>query len=422
MTYSRPRGTHDILPEEVGRWRHVEDTFRRLCALYGYEEIRTPIIEPTELFRRSVGEHTDLVSKEMYTFSDPGQESLTLRAEGTAPTVRAYLQAGLHAVQPVAKLFYIGPIFRFERPQSGRYRQHHQVGAEAIGSADPAVDAEAITLGAHFLHELGITGEVLHLNSVGCPACRPSYREALRDFFRPHLTNLCQNCRRRFDTNPLRMLDCKEETCRAINESAPEVQAYLCPDCQAHFAGVRGYLGALGQPYALDHRLVRGLDYYTRTAFEFKHEALGSGAQNTVFGGGRYDGLVEECGGPPTPGIGFGMGIERVLLVCERTGIELPGGRACPEVYFILLGDEARMCGVRLLQKLRLAGIAAGCDYMGGGVKGQMRRANRGGARWAAILGENEVKAGVIGLKDLRGGEQKDVPLESFIEEVRRSH
>jgi len=420
MIYSRPRGTHDILPEQVGRWRYVEGKFRELCALYGYEEIRTPIIEPTELFRRGLGEDTDLVSKAMYTFLDPGRESLTLRGEGTVPTVRAYLQAGLHAVQPVTKLYYIGPIFRFERPQSGRYRQHHQLGIEVLGSALPAVDAEVIALASHFLRQLGIQGEVLHLNSIGCPRCRPAYREALRNFSRPYLERLCENCQRRFEVNPLRMLDCKEETCQAINKDAPRSVDYLCPECQDHFRSVRECLDLLGRRYILDHRLVRGLDYYTRTAFEFKHEALGSGAQNTLFGGGRYDGLVEECGGPPTPGIGFGMGIERLLLICERLGLELPVGRACPQVYLIVMGEEAHLPGVKLLAGLRQAGIAADMDYVGGGIKGQMRRANKSGARWAAILGESELKAGVVGLKDLQSGEQIEMPQATLAEEVRR--
>jgi len=317
MLYRRPRGVNDILPDEVGCWQQAEATFRELCRLYRYEEIRTPMFEETDLFVRAVGEDTDIVSKEMYTFEDRGGRSLTLRAEGTAPVIRAYLENSLQGQdrERLVKLYYIAPVFRYDRPQAGRYRQHHQCGAEAINSAEPEVDAEIIQLSLHFFRKLGIKDVTLLLNSVACPACRPEYVQALKSQIAPQLEQLCRECQRRYETNPLRLLDCKNEQCQQIMENAPVLRDMLCPDCAEHFARLQQTLDVLDVPYTLDPTIVRGLDYYTKTAFEFV--APGLGAQDSIGGGGRYDELIEQCGGPPTPAVGVGIGLERVLLAQE---------------------------------------------------------------------------------------------------------
>ena len=414
MKYQAPRGTQDVLPEDAPRWRYVECTFRRTCAEFGYAEIRTPMFEQTDLFVRAVGEHTDIVSKEMYTVSagrggeDEERESYTLRPEGTAPALRAYLQHSLGAKSPLTKLYYVAPNFRHERPQSGRLRQHHQTGIEALGSEDPALDAEVIVLGLTYLRRLGITGERTEVNSVGCPECRPHYREALKEALRDRIGGMCQNCQRRYETNPLRILDCKLEDWSALEGVVPDILDYLCEGCGGHFAQVQATLQALGVEYVRNKRLVRGLDYYVKTSFEITHGRLG--AQSTILGGGRYDGLVEELGGEPTPGIGFGCGIERVLLTCEALGVEFPVQEQRP-VFVVTLGEGARMPGLKLLNDLRQAGIPALADYQGRSMKAQMRAANRANARAALILGEDEVAQGVVGLKDMESGEQQSVPL-----------
>ncbi len=411
--YRLPRGTQDVLPADAPRWRWVEETFRRTCADFGYGEIRTPLFESTDLFVRSVGEHTDIVSKEMYAVapSSPDRaeetEPLTLRPEGTAPTLRAYVQHHLGAEHPLTRLYYLASIFRHEAPQSGRYREHHQAGIEALGSDDPAIDAEVIALGVTYLHRLGVSGERLEINSVGCPDCRPGYRDALRAALRPLLPQMCGNCNRRFDANPLRMLDCKAEDWTVLEAAVPNIADHLCATCTEHMAGVRRLLDAFNMAYVLNPRLVRGLDYYVRTCFEVIHE--GVGAQSTILAGGRYDGLVEQIGGTPTPGIGFGSGIERVLLVLKSLGIEAPTAPA-PPVFIVTLGDVARLPGLVLLQRLRAAGIPALADYQGRSMKAQMRAANRAGARRVLILGEDEVAQGTIGLKDMESGEQLSIP------------
>jgi len=317
MLYRRPRGVNDILPDEVGRWQQAEATFRELCRLYRYEEIRTPMFEATDLFVRAVGEDTDIVGKEMYTFEDRSGRSLTLRAEGTAPVIRAYLENKLQGQdhERLVKLYYIAPVFRYDRPQAGRYRQHHQCGAEAINSAAPEVDAEIIQLSMHFFRELGINEVTLLLNSVGCPVCRPAYIKALKNYAAPNLEHLCSDCQRRYETNPLRLLDCKNEQCQQIMENAPVLGDMLCPDCAEHFARLQQTLNVLDVSYTLDPTIVRGLDYYTKTAFEFV--APGLGAKDSIGGGGRYDELIEQCGGPSTPAVGVGIGLERVLIAQE---------------------------------------------------------------------------------------------------------
>ena len=420
MKYRAPRGTHDVLPQETPRWRFLEDTFRRTCAEFGYGEIRTPAFEQTELFVRAVGEHTDIVSKEMYTVAPGSQdgeerESYTLRPEGTAPALRAYIQHSLGAQSPLTKLYYIAPNFRHERPQSGRLRQHHQTGIEALGSEDPGLDAEVIVLGVTYLRRAGVTGEQTEINSVGCPACRPAYREVLKDALRDRLPGMCGNCQRRYDVNPLRILDCKVEDWTALEASLPDILDYLCDGCRNHFAQVEVSLQALGVEYVRNRRLVRGLDYYVKTSFEVTHSGLG--AQSTLLGGGRYDGLVEELGGEPTPGIGFGCGIERVLLACEAVSAEL----AVPEhrpVFVVTLGEAARLPGLKLLNDLRQAGIPAQIDYQGRSMKAQMRAANRANAGTVLILGEDEIAQGVVALKDMETGTQETLPMTGALERL----
>ncbi|OIO91028.1 MAG: histidine--tRNA ligase [Armatimonadetes bacterium CG2_30_59_28] len=413
MRFQAPRGTHDVLPGDSFRWRFVEETFREVCRRFGYAEIRTPTFEDTQLFLRGIGEGSEIVvDKQMYSFNDPGGDSLTLRPEGTAPAVRAFLENSLHAQGPVTKVFYTGPIFRYERPQSGRLREHHQCGIELFGSIDPAADAEVIQLGVRYLRSLDIRGEEIHINSVGCPACRPAYLQVLRRYVKPHLSEMCGNCQRRYEANPLRILDCKVDVCRAATADAPPMHDSLCGECSDHLTGCREVLDLYGIECVLDDRLVRGLDYYTKTAFEFLHGGLG--AQSAVLSGGRYDGLVEECGGSPTPGVGFGSGVERVLLAMEAEQSQ-PVAPEPITAFVITLGDAARKAGLKLLADLRAVGLAADTDYAGRSMKAQMKEANRCGARYAVIIGEDEVAHNAATVKDLATSEQASVRMESLV-------
>lgn len=417
--YAAPRGTQDILPDTSHLWHYVESKWREICHLYGYREIRTPMFEETELFIRSIGEVTDVVSKEMYTFKDRAGRSLTLKPEGTAPVVRAYLEHGLHASGGIARLYYITPIFRYERPQKGRYRQAHQFGAEILGAASPMADAELLAMVLHFFRALGIPDEriELHLNTIGCPKCRPAYRDAVQAFGREHLARLCPACQERIERNPLRLLDCKVPTCQAVMANAPAIDPYLCDECRAHFEGLLSLLKQLDLPAMRDHRLVRGFDYYTRTTFEVL--AQGLGAQNALCGGGRYDGLVEECGGPPTPALGVGIGIERTLLVLQEIGAPLPEPPT-PLAFVIAIGDAARPVALQIAQQLRMAGVSADIDLEGRSLKAQMRLADRSGARYALILGEEELAQGTITLRDLQTREQRTVAQSELIELIQR--
>ena len=416
MRYGAPRGTADILPRESPRWQYVENRFRDICRLYGYDELRTPTFEETELFARSIGEHTDIVSKEMYTFLDRAGRSMTLRPEGTAPVVRAYLQHKLFGEMPVSKFYYVASIFRYERPQAGRYREHHQVGVEAIGSQDPAIDAEVISLALHYLTSLGIRNLELRVNSVGCPSCLPGYKNLLKKAVESYLAELCENCRARYNVNPLRMLDCKVPRCRELTVSVPNIVEHLCQECSEHLSAVLHYLDALGIGYTLDPRLVRGLDYYTKTAFEIVSTELG--AQNSVGGGGRYDGLVAELGGPPTPGVGFGSGIERTLSVMEAQGIGIPVDTH-PSVFIATLGDKSREVGVKLLADLRRAGVAAETDYAGKSLRAQMKSADREQVRLTVIIGEDELNRGEVKVRNMETKEEVDVPLDQAVERIR---
>ena len=410
MLFSAPKGTHDILPADVRRWQWLEARFRAACALYGYGEIRTPIFEATELFARGVGEETDIVAKQMYSFQARGGDALTLRPEGTAPVVRALIQHNLAASAGVQKLYYLGPIFRYERQQKGRYRQFHQLGAEVFGSPGPEIDAEILAFAADFLRDIGIADAILELNSVGCPQCRPRYREALREALAGARAELFPDCDRRYESNPLRILDCKVERCRELSRDVPVILDVLCDDCTAHLRGVEDGLRAFGVDYTLNPHIVRGLDYYTRTAFEFTAGRLGS--QNTVLAGGRYDGLVHELGGPQVPAIGFAAGEERLLL---SLGDEIPMPAPVAPVFLALLGAEARAIGLPLAQALRRAGIPAASDYAGRSLKAQMKEADRQGAAFVVILGENELATNAATIRHMRDAQQESVAVDELL-------
>jgi histidyl-tRNA synthetase len=403
----------DVLPDDTGRWQWLEALMRATAGRYGYREIRTPVLEHTEVFQRGVGAGTDIVDKEMYTFTDRGGRSVTLRAEGTAPVMRAVLEHNLAASPPV-RVYYICPIFRYDRPQAGRYRQHTQFGAEVIGSPEPAADVEVLSLAVRVVETAGLGGVDLRLSSVGDAVCRPGYEEVLRAYYAPHLAELCEDCRRRFETAPMRLLDCKREHDRALAARAPRILDYLCDPCREHFGAVRAHLDAVGIAYAVDPLIVRGLNYYTRTAFEAMSGALG--AQNVVFGGGRYDGLAEQMGGPPIPGVGFGMGIERLLLVlAEQGAAAAPGGRL--DVFVATAGTGSPQA-LAIADRLRAGGLAVMVDVMGRALRSQMRQADRAGAAWVLLLGEGEVTRGVAILREMAGGAQVEVPLARVVDEV----
>lgn len=415
MLTNAPRGTKDILPDTVGEWTYVEQKIRELCDRYGYQEIRTPMFEHTELFHRGIGEGTDVVDKEMYTFTDRGQRSITLRPENTASAVRAYLQNKLYGENSLTKLFYIGSMFRYDRPQAGRMREFHQFGIEALGEENPAVDAEVIMLAMDFLTSLGLKDLKLSLNSVGCPKCRPIYRKVLQDYFRDKLDTLCDDCKDRFERSPLRILDCKADADKPFMPAAPKITDCLCDECKDHFHKVQEYLTQAGVEFELDPRLVRGLDYYTKTAFEIKYAPLG--AQSAIAGGGRYDGLIEEIGGKPTPAVGFASGLERVLLALEKQEL-LPEMTKTADAFVVALGESASGPAFKLLTKLRQAGLKANMDYAGRSMKAQMKQANKAKARFALIIGEDEVKEACVMLKDMEKSEQQKVSFDTIIEKL----
>jgi len=409
MGYRRPKGTQDLLPGDLTRWQQIEETARSICRRFRYQEIRTPIFEQTELFERSVGETTDVVQKEMYTFLDKGGRSMTLRPEGTAGVVRAYVENKLYAEPEVAKLYYIGPMFRYEQPQAGRFRQFHQFGIEAIGSADPALDAEVIAMGYLFYRELGLANVRVVINSVGTPGVRAAFRDRLVAFLEPLAPSLCEDCRQRLGRNPLRVLDCKVD--RDKFAGAPSILDSLDEECAAHFDKVRRLLTAMDIPFEVDHTLVRGLDYYTHTAFEYKCEGIG--AIDTIGGGGRYNGLVAQIGGDDRPGIGFGIGLERLVMVLEKQNAAVPSPPP-PDVYLVTMGEQADEAAVKWLYELRAAGFSAEKDYLGRKIKGQLKSADRAGARFAAIIGDEELARGAVTLKRLATGEQEEVRWEEL--------
>jgi len=416
--YQAPRGTQDILPEEQPYWDLIRDKAIETCSLYGYERIDTPTFEDSSLFVRSIGEGTDIVEKEMYTFDDRSGDQLTLRPEGTAPVCRAYVQHGMHSLPQPVRLYYLASIFRYERPQAGRYREHHQFGAEAIGDGDPALDAEIIDMAWQLYAGLGLHGLTLHLNSIGCKQCRPDYLDSLRGYYSRQQDALCSDCKRRLATNTLRLLDCKNEQCVPIAEGAPRNADCLCQECVDHFERLKSYLEALGLPYVLDHRLVRGLDYYNRTVFEITPEGE-TGSQTAIGGGGRYDGLTEELGGRPTPAVGFGTGIERLVLNLKKQGIQVPAPGP-PDIYIAYLGNRAKLEALSLAGELRRAGLVAISSSGDRGLKSQLKHADSSGARYAVIIGDDEVQAGQVVVRNMEVGEQESIPRDDAVSHLAR--
>lgn len=410
-----PKGTKDVLPADSYKWQYVEGVARETARLFNLKEIRTPVFEHTEVFLRGVGDTTDIVTKEMYTFRDKGDRSITLKPEGTAGVARSFIENGLAGGVLPAKMYYIIPAFRYERPQAGRLREFHQFGVEIFGAEGADTDAEVIALADSLLKNLGLRVK-LHINSIGCPACRAAYNKALREYFSPHLEALCYDCKTRFEKNPLRLLDCKEEGCRKINAAAPTILEYLCLECAAHFEALKTYLSLAGIAYEIDPRIVRGLDYYTRTVFEFVSDDIG--AQGTVCGGGRYDGLIAELGGAPAPAVGFAAGIERLLLVMEATGVEIPRPEG-PTAYLAGLDDACREKAFGLCVKLRAAGIAAETDHMKRSVKAQFKYADKLGAKYVAVIGGNELESGAMNVKRMATSESETVTFENAVEYFR---
>lgn len=418
MLTNAPKGTKDVLPNQVYRWHYVERKFDDICRRYGYKEIRTPIFEHTELINRGVGDTTDIVQKEMYTFNDHGGRSLTLKPEGTSPAVRAFVEHRMYAEVQPTKIYYDTPCFRYEKPQSGRLRQFHQFGVEIFGTPNMMADADAICLGHDFLEEMGIKDVVLEINSVGCPTCRETYRRALQDFLRPHYDELCDTCKNRFDKNPMRILDCKSQEDQDLVKDAPNMIDYLCDECASSFEEVKGHLESMGLEYTVNPRIVRGLDYYTKTAFEFVSNKIG--AQGTVCGGGRYDNLCQEIGGPPIPGVGFGLGKERLLMLMEANGVEIPEAEPS-DVFIVTMGDKGRIKGLETLRELHKKGISAQMDTLARNVKGQFKYAARLNAKKTIVIGDEELEKGVVQIKDMDRHEQQEVSFDNILEMLKKA-
>ncbi|MGF6375570.1 histidyl-tRNA synthetase [Clostridiales Family XIII bacterium PM5-7] len=415
MMINAPKGTKDVLPDQIYKWQYVEQKFAEICSRYSFNEIRTPVFEHTELFTRGVGDTTDIVQKEMYTFNDHGNRSITLTPEGTSPTARAFIEHKQYAEVQPSKYYYILPCFRYEKPQSGRLRAFHQFGIEIFGTTNMLADADVICLANDFLKEMGITEVELRINSVGCPECRKKHREALREFLKPKYDELCNTCKDRYDRNPMRILDCKSEICQELVKDAPMMIDYLCDDCQTAFDDIQANLTAMDIAFTIDPKIVRGLDYYTKTAFEFVTTKIG--AQGTVCGGGRYDHLIEEIGGPPIPGVGFGLGIERLLMLMEANGIEIPKPEPL-KAFIAVMGDEAKKFGLKLLRDLRKKGIKAEMDTLARNIKGQFKYADRLNAQYTVVIGENELTEGIVSIKEMAKSEQRQVKLDDLIEEL----
>jgi len=411
--YKAPRGTSDILPQEQGYFRYIEEKAAGLCQLYGYERIDTPVFEDARLFIRTIGPGTDIVEKETYFFEDRSGQAMTLRPEGTAPICRAYLEHGMHNLPQPVRLYYFASIFRYERPQKGRYRQHQQFGAEALGDGDPALDAEVMDLAWRFFGGIGLSRLCLQINSIGCKLCRPHYLEKLKGYYSPQVKELCPDCKARLKRSPLRLLDCKKASCQGLARSAPRSTDYLCPQCKGHFESVMAYLTLLSIPFERNHRLVRGLDYYTKTVFEVQPQGE-EGAQSALGGGGRYDDLIEELGGKPTPAVGFAVGIERIVLNMKQQGIAPPAPSGL-RVFVAYFGDEAKDQAVRLTAELRQSGILAVSGMGHRSLKAQLRQANALGAAYALIIGQEEVRSGTVQLRDMARGEQKRVAVGEVI-------
>ncbi len=415
MLYQAPRGTADLLPEEQKYRRYIESKAVALARSYGYGRIDSPVFEDAGLFVRTVGEGTDIVEKEMYTFEDRGGDQVTLRPEGTAPVCRAYLEHGMHNLPQPVRMYYFCPVFRYERPQAGRFRQHHQFGVEVLGDANPAVDAEVIELAWRLMHSLGLTDIRLFINSIGDRESRPQYIAQLKQYYDQRSDSICGDCRNRLERNPLRLLDCKVESCRAIGEEAPRSVDHLDPDSLDHWNKLREYLSAMEIPYDVDYRLVRGLDYYTRTVFEI--QPVEAGAQSTICGGGRYDGLIEQLGGRPTPGIGFGSGLERLTLNIKRSGIDVPD-EPSPTYLVANVGEAARLPALELASRIRRAGAGAILSSGARALRGQMRQANALGISYVIILGDDEISRGEVVIRDMNTSSQETRPLTEFLQSL----
>ena len=415
MLTNAPKGTKDMLPQDAYKWKYVRNAFADICAKYGFKQIATPVFEHTELFKRGVGDTTDIVQKEMYTFTDFGNRSITLRPEGTSPVVRSFVEHKAYADPQPTKYFYDISCFRYEKPQSGRLRQFHQFGIETFGTDNMLADAEVISLGYEFLNSMGIKDIELRINSIGCPKCREKHRAALREFLADKYDDLCDTCKDRYERNPLRILDCKSPVCQELVQGAPVMLDYLCDDCRNAFEELKQNLEAMNIEYVVDPGIVRGLDYYTKTAFEFVTTSIG--AQGTVCGGGRYDHLVEEIGGPATPGVGFGLGKERLLLTMEACGVEIPEP-AGADVFIAVMGDEAKAAGLKLMRELRQNGLAVQMDIMGRNIKNQFKYANRIHASKTVVIGQDELENDSFTIKNMETSEQVTVPMGSLAEEL----
>jgi len=415
MPIQAPKGTRDILPQDINQWNYVEKEFARVCKKFGYKEIRLPVFEYTELFQRGVGDTTDVVQKEMYTFEDKGGRSITLRPEGTAGVVRSYIEHGMSSLPQPVKLFYQITAYRYENVQKGRYREFHQFGVELLGAADPAADVEVISILSLFFERLGIKNLKLNLNSIGCPKCRSAYNQLLKSYLADKIGDMCDTCKTRYERNPMRILDCKEESCKKHLIDAPALLDHICDECREHFEQVLKKLETIDIHYDIDKNIVRGLDYYTRTVFEFVSENIGT--QGTVCGGGRYDGLVEACGGTPTPGIGFALGVERLLLEMNSQGIVFPESET-PDIYIGAIGEKAGPVCEKLAWQLRKNNIYCIKDIMGRSVKAQMKYADKLGVRYTLILGDNEIESNKAQLKDMKTGEVKDISLDTLIDRL----
>ncbi len=406
-----PKGTKDVSPIDSYKWQYVENVINEVAKTFSLKEIRTPTFEHTDLFLRGVGNTTDIVNKEMYTFLDKGNRSITLRPEITAGVGRSYIEGGLASSLMPLKMYYVGSCFRYEKPQAGRLREFHQFGIEIYGSKSPTCDAEVITVADNFFKKLGVSNLQVKINSIGCPICRKEYHLALKEFFKPNLENMCKTCGERFETNPLRILDCKDEKCIAINKNAPSILDHLCTECHDHFEEVKSYLTASKLDFVIDPRIVRGLDYYTKTVFEFV--SMNIGAQGTVCGGGRYDGLVEELGGKATPAVGFGLGIERLLMLLESCNVDIPKGDDC-EIYFATMGETAKHKAFGYATALRSQGRIVEIDHSDRSFKSQFKYANKINAKYVVSIGDNELESMVFKIKNMQDSSEKDIPMAEF--------
>ncbi len=407
MAIQGQKGTKDMLPSEAYKWDYITDKLKEISKEYGIREIRTPMFEATELFKRGVGETTDVVQKEMYTFEDKGGRSITLKPEGTAPAVRSFIENSLYADAQPTKMFYFTDCFRYEKMQKGRYRQFHQYGIEVFGSQEPSIDAEIISLVMRALDEFGIKGISLNINSLGCPSCRAKYNEALKEYLKENYDNLCETCKTRFEKNPMRIIDCKNESCKKIVKNAPTILDFICEECTEHFEKLKSYLDVMGISYTIDPQIVRGLDYYSKTVFEVIKDGL------TICGGGRYDYLVEEIGGPKTPAMGVGVGLERLLLTLEQEGIEIKEPNRC-DLFIGSMGEAAKLKAMKLAFDLRKEGIKVDVDHLGKSVKAQMKYANKIGARFTFVIGDSEIEENKVKIKRMSDGEQFEVALDNI--------